>query len=283
MAAVVSGVHNPDDKKKRKSTDVACFSDALEQAEDETMDLEATSTAGSASVSGSASNVVSANFEMNILKILAEIQAGQKNQAEKTDNNMAGINGVSASVETLKTDLTRTNNGMDSTCKTLATVASRVLKMEEVLAKCSKAPVPQFPMSPRADPRGVDPLTTNDAWARSRGGGALGFAHPPQTSAAAAAWGQSQAPVLFPIATNPYSLETRTGDRVTIIFGGFKPDTDKADIEERLRSIMDGTAGVERITSLGKFASVGKVTLKDKNMMWDFIKAQKGGKVPLPR
>ena len=144
MAAAVSGVHIPDDKKKRKSTDVACFSDALEQAEEDTMDLKAMSTAGSTSLTGSASNVVSAGFEMNILKILAEIQAGQKNQSEKTDKNMAGINGVSASVETLKSDLTKTNNRMDSTCKTLATVTSRILKMEEVLAKCSMAPAPQF-------------------------------------------------------------------------------------------------------------------------------------------
>ena len=55
---------------------MACLSDALEQAEDETVDLEAASAAGSTCVSGSASNVVSTSFEMNILKILAEIQAG---------------------------------------------------------------------------------------------------------------------------------------------------------------------------------------------------------------
>ena len=64
------------------------------------------------------------------------------------------------------------------------------------------------------------------------------------------------------------------------MMGGFKHDTDKADIEETLRSIMEGTAGVERITSLGKFASVGKVAFKDKNMMWDFIKAHKGERFP---
>ena len=53
-----------------------------------------------------------------------------------------------------------------------------------------------------------------------------------------------------------------------------------ADIEEALRNIMEGTAGVERITGLGKFSIVGKVTFKDKNMMWGFIKAHTGVMFP---
>ena len=48
----------------------------------------------------------------------ASLQAGQISQADKMDKNMAGINGVSASVEILKPDLAKTNNRMDSTCKT---------------------------------------------------------------------------------------------------------------------------------------------------------------------
>ena len=43
---------------------------------------------------------------------------------------------------------------------------------------------------------------------------------------------------------------------------------------------MEGTSGVERVSSLGKFAAVGKVTFTDKNMMWDFINAHRGVKLP---
>ena len=64
------------------------------------------------------------------------------------------------------------------------------------------------------------------------------------------------------------------------MIGGFKPNTDKADIEEVLNRIMEGTVGVEKISSLGKFASVGKVAFKNKNMMWDFIKAHTGERFP---
>ncbi len=44
-----------------------------------------------------------------------------------------------------------------------------------------------------------------------------------------------------------------------MIFGGFKPDTDRADIEACLRKIMIDVEGVEKIQALGKFAIVGKV------------------------
>ena len=79
---------------------------------------------------------------------------------------------------------------------------------------------------------------------------------------------------------SPYQLEAKSGDRNTIIFGGFQQDTDKADIEEALREILVSTEGVQRITSLGKYASCGKVTFSDKEFMWSFIKAHKGRKFP---
>ena len=115
-------------------------------------------------------------------------------------------------------------------------------------------------------------------------GPALGFAPPPQTSAAAAAawqgWQASAATASSTPAVNPYALEAKTGDRHTLIFGGFKPDTDRADIEEALRDIVDTYEGVERVAILGKFAQVGKVTFKDSDRMWDFIKVNKGVKFP---
>ena len=55
------------------------------EAEDETVDLEATSSlAGSSSLTGSSAIVVSANFEISILTILVEISAGQNALAGKT-------------------------------------------------------------------------------------------------------------------------------------------------------------------------------------------------------
>ena len=48
-----------------------------------------------------------------------------------------------------------------------------------------------------------------------------------------------------------------------MIFGGFKADTDRADIENCLRKIMVDVEGVEKIQALRKSAIAGKVTFKD--------------------
>jgi hypothetical protein len=41
-------------------------------------------------------------------------------------------------------------------------------------------------------------------------------------------------------------MPARPGDRTGLIFGGFKADTDRADIEDCLRKIMLNVDGVER-------------------------------------
>ena len=52
-----------------------------------------------------------------------------------------------------------------------------------------------------------------------------------------------------------------------MIFGGFRADTDRADIEDCLRKIMANVDGVEKIQ-----------TFTDNGMMWAFIKADKNVK-----
>ena len=64
-----------------------------------------------------------------------------------------------------------------------------------------------------------------------------------------------------------------------MIFGGFRADTDRADIEDCLRKIMTKVDGVEKIQALGKFAIAGTVTFTDNDMMWAFIKANKNRQV----
>ena len=145
---------------------------------------------------------------------------------------------------------------VDSQGKHLECVAAKMLKMKQML-RSGSAPV--FQMTPRADPRGADPLTTNDAWARSRAA-APTSAPTPQPSASAAWTNWQGGGTGHPTTpSNPYSLAARTGVRFTLIFGGFEANTDKADIEETLRGIVEGAAGVEIISALGKFAAVGRV------------------------
>ena len=40
-----------------------------------------------------------------------------------------------------------------------------------------------------------------------------------------------------------------------MIVGGFKEDTDRSEIEETLRDIVQGYEGVGRVSGLGKFGS----------------------------
>ena len=66
------------------------------------------------------------------------------------------------------------------TDKTIKEVQSRILKIENEIKATAKAAaaakaagtrsVPTFPMSPRPDARGIDPLQANDAWATGRAG-----------------------------------------------------------------------------------------------------------------
>ena len=55
----------------------------------------------------------------------------------------------------------------------------------------------------------------------------------------------------------------------------FPRDTGRADIETALRGTVDGHEGVERVASMGRYATCGRVCFIDNNAMWDFIKANK--------
>ncbi len=124
----------------------------------------------------------------------------------------------------------------------------------------------------------MDPLVANDDWANKRAAG-LGFA-PPQAAAAtatpfeaaAAAWKdwQSVSP-----AASPYTLPARASDRTALIVGRFKPDTDRADIEEVLRKFGVSAEGVDKVAAFGKLAVVGTVTFKDKDAMWTLARSVK--------
>ena len=68
------------------------------------------------------------------------------------------------------------------------------------------------------------------------------------------------------------NLEPRVGERKTVIIGGFPRDTGRAD------SIVEGHEGVERVTSMGRYSTCGRVFFYSKDAMWNFIKANKGKK-----
>ena len=133
---------------------------------------------GSASTTGASSS-----FESTVLTILKAVQEEQSKITCKTDKNLAGIIEVNAKVDEGRKETAALGKRVDTQGKHLECVAAKMLKMEAML-RSGSAPV--FQMTPRADPRGPDPMTTNDAWARSRAA-APTSAQTPQTSAAAAA------------------------------------------------------------------------------------------------
>ena len=67
-------------------------------------------------------------------------------------------------------------------------------------------------------------------------------------------------------------------DRTTLILGGLPRDTSRSDIEETLRGIIEGYEGVEKVASMGRYATCGRVYFNNKDVMWEFIKANKGNK-----
>jgi hypothetical protein len=82
---------------------------------------------------------------------------------------------------------------------------------------------------------------------------------------------------------NPHArpLALRVGDRKTIIVGGFPSDTGRDEIESTLRGIVgpsaitDGTGGVTKIMSMGRYATCGRLEFSGNNAMWAFIKLNK--------
>jgi hypothetical protein len=152
-----------------------------------------------------------------------------------------------------------------------------------------------------SSPRGEDPMWMEggDAWANSRAAG-LGFVHensrPSQASAGGGgAWAGWSASDLKAWATysslsatapsaNPHArpLAQRVGDRKTIIVGGFPSDTGRDEIETTLRGIVghpnaiaEGTSGVTKVMSMGRYATCGRIEFSGNNAMWAFIKENK--------
>ena len=135
-------------------------------------------------------------------------------------------------------------------------------------------PVMRVDMSPR----GADPFNTagGDPWSQPNRRG-IG------SSDRSGSWAQWQpswnedANGEAPAKKNIFArnLAPRVGDRKTIIFGGFPRDTGRGDIEATLRGIVTGFEGVERVTSMGRYSTCGRISFEDNNLMWGFIKGNK--------
>ena len=279
---VAAAEENKDKKRKADEKPAAdAFADAQENLDSEPMDSDSTG-------SDSTRRIRSA-FENKLDLFMADMRKGVADNTKTIDDNQKGITAVATQVVELKRDVnlrvdalataqSKTATRLQTTCDNMAVLAKQILKLEQGPA------VPHFRLSPRADPRGPDPLAVaaNDAWAKGRkAAGETASARASSATPSAQAWQEFIGTQSKPSSSaSPYQLEVKSGDRNTIIFGGFQQDTDKADIEEALREILEGTTGVQRITSLGKYASCGKVTFSDKEFMWSFIKAHKGRKFP---
>ena len=281
---VAAAEENKDKKRKADVTEekpADAFADAQENLDSEPMDSDSTGS--------DSTRRISSAFESKLDLFMADMRRGVADNTVTIDKNQKGITAVTTQVVELKRDVNlrvdalataqnKTATRLQTTCDNMAVLARQILKLEQGPA------VPHFRLSPRADPRGPDPLAVaaNDAWAKGRkAAGETASARASSATPSAQAWQEFIGTQSKPSSSaSPYQLEVKSGDRNTIIFGGFQQDTDKADIEEALREILEGTTGVQRITSLGKYASCGKVTFSDKEFMWSFIKAHKGRKFP---
>ena len=63
-----------------------------------------------------------------------------------------------------------------------------------------------------------------------------------------------------------------------MIIGGYPSNTDRAEIEESMRAITEGSEGVIRSSALGRYGGAGRVYFDTSDSMWNFIKANKGTK-----
>jgi hypothetical protein len=166
---------------------------------------------------------------------------------------------------------------------TMKEVQNRILKIEgDIRVNATRAAaggarqVQPVSMSPRTHPRGPDLL--EDPWSTFRPGiGYNSAAAAPQPRQEPANQGGATEPQS---SADPYYLAPRIADRHGLIFGGFGANSDRTEIEEVLRNIMEGALGVVRVQALGKFSTAGKVVFKDKSAMWDFIHSHKGQKFP---
>jgi hypothetical protein len=246
--------------KKRKIDDAEEFSDAQPLDSDATPTppttpiprgaLSTTTSTTTSSLGGSASQVRAEAFSADappgghtldsIANMIAHTLGAVSNNTAKVAENTNTTNTTAALVK-------KVDGKADAIEGDLKKLARRVLVLEGGTkggAKGGKNPA-VFNLSPR----GADPLQKDDPWLNGRGNRAagLGFAPEPrneqETNDEWAAYANNVSSRPRP---SEFTLASRPGDRTGLIFGGFKIDTDREDIEDCLRKIMGDTEGGSR-------------------------------------
>ena len=157
---------------------------------------------------------------------------------------------------------------------TVSSMETRITALEGGAPRATSVGKGEPPMCVHMSQRGAsDPMQQagGDPWAAYHGGRG-------GTEASGYQWvgyrGEPQWNLATRTPTQAYSsnLEHRVGDRKTLILGGFPRDPTRSDIEETL---IEGYEGVEKVSSMGKYAICGRVYLNNTDVMWDIIKANK--------
>jgi hypothetical protein len=281
------------DVKKRK-VDVDEFSDALQHHDDDDTPTPRTpitsipmtpTTASSkcSSVGASASDVQAAGFSAappggDTLSTLGDMLRSMNGAISANTSKVAANTNTTNKTAATVTKLDTKTDAMKEDVKKLT---KRVLQLENAPKGGGKGGAKGPDVFSMASPRGPDPFVMNDPWGDSvRGNRAAGLGFTPKERQDLdngwAAYNNDASNNTSRAPQTEFVLAARPGDRTGLVFGGFKADTDREEIESRLRQIMHDTEGVVRIDSLGKFAIAGKVTFQTNNLMWAFIKAHKG-------
>jgi hypothetical protein len=301
---------NPDvtmvleDVKKRKIIDGEDYSECnitIETGED------SPSTPASLTGSGSSSDDTRSALA-GIIHMLKESKTSQeKTNVETTRWQVTAEKDTFKMIKDLGTCTASLNSvtaGLTSLTGTVNSIEARVLVLEEGGGGGTKGrgagkgkPHVHSIASPRP---GVDQWADGgDPWSNNRAAG-LGFVRESASGSGAedtedGAWAvynanqggwkpYSTLTAKAPSA-NPHArpLAYRTGDRRTIIIGGFPSDTGRDDIESALREIVGPKAeedGVTKIMAMGRYATCGRIEFKGNFAMWIFIKQHKGTRFP---
>ena len=126
-------------------------------------------------------------------------------------------------------------------------------------------------------PRGEDPWTKDgaDPWEKEAGKGTKKERAGIGAEDAWNSWPTTGGTTPEASTSAARTLEARVGARKTIIVGGFPSETGRPEIEGALRNIVAGTEGVEKVLSLGRYSTVGRIDFINNDVMWDFIKSNK--------
>ena len=126
-------------------------------------------------------------------------------------------------------------------------------------------------------PRGEDPWTKEgaDPWEKGAGKGTKNERAGIGAEDAWNSWQTTGGKAPEASTSAARTLEARVGARKTIIVGGFPSETGRPEIEGALRNIVAGTEGVEKVLSLGRYSTVGRIDFINNDVMWDFIKSNK--------